>query len=48
MLINNIMSNDKTAADACFKDILIDKVKTALDVKQVELASTLYNVKNEH
>lgn len=42
-LIQAISAENTAAADSAFKDAIMTKVITALDVKRVELASTVYN-----
>tara|TARA_Y100000022_G_scaffold106977_1_gene92295 strand:- start:464 stop:895 length:432 start_codon:yes stop_codon:yes gene_type:complete len=42
-LINQITTDDLVGAEGSFKDILADKVASALDNKKVELANSVYN-----
>lgn len=42
-MIGSVQADNREAADAAFKTALMSKVTTALDVKRVELASTVYN-----
>ena len=42
-IINAVQSDNAAAADAAFKNAIMTRVTTALDVKRVELASTIYN-----
>jgi len=42
-IINAVQSDNTAAADAAFKNAIMTRVTTALDVKRVELASTIYN-----
>ena len=42
-LINQITTDDLVGAEGSFRDILADKVASALDNKKVELANSVYN-----
>jgi len=42
-IINHIVNNDDEAANIALQSVIMDKVKTALDVKQIELASSIYD-----
>ena len=42
-LIDQITGDDLVGAEGSFKDILADKVASALDNKKVELANSVYN-----
>jgi hypothetical protein len=42
-MIDAVQSNNNDAADTAFKNAIMSKITTALDVKRVELASTVYN-----
>lgn len=42
-MIDSVQSNNNEAADSAFKNAIMSKITTALDVKRVELASTVYN-----
>lgn len=42
-LISAISDNNTEAASTAFKDIVMNKVIMALDVKKIELASTVYD-----
>ena len=42
-LINQITTDDLVGAEGSFKDILADKVASALDNKKVEIANSVYN-----
>ena len=42
-LINQITTDDLVCAECSFRDILADKVASALDNKKVELANSVYN-----
>ena len=47
-MIDGVQSNNNEAADNAFKNAIMSKITTALDVKRVELASTVYNNVNEY
>ena len=42
-LINQITGDDLVGAEGSFRDIIADKVASALDNKKVELANSVYN-----
>jgi hypothetical protein len=42
-MIDAVQSDNREAADSAFKTAIMSKITTALDVKRVELASTVYN-----
>jgi hypothetical protein len=42
-MIAAVQSDNREAADSAFKNAIMSKITTALDVKRVELASTVYN-----
>jgi len=42
-MIDAVKSDNREAADTAFKNAIMSKITTALDVKRVELASTVYN-----
>ncbi len=42
-MIDSVQSNNTESADTAFKNAIMSKITTALDVKRVELASTVYN-----
>jgi hypothetical protein len=41
--IDSMMSGEKTTADSLFSDLIRDKVRTVLEIKKVELSSSIYN-----
>jgi hypothetical protein len=41
-LIQNIVTGDDLAANVTFNAIIQDKVRTVLDIKKVELTSSIY------
>lgn len=43
LMIDAVKSDNREAADTAFKNAIMSKITTALDVKRVELASTVYN-----
>jgi predicted nucleic acid-binding Zn-ribbon protein len=45
-MIDAVKSDNREAADTAFKNAIMSKITTALDVKRVELASTVYNQAN--
>ena len=47
-LINQITTDDLVGAEGSFRDILADKVASALDNKKVELANSVYNGIDAH
>ena len=42
-MISAVQSDNREAADNAFTNAIMSKITTALDVKRVELASTVYN-----
>lgn len=44
--VDAIQSGDKEACDTAFKNVFMDRVRTHLDVKSVELASSAYTIDN--
>jgi hypothetical protein len=42
-MIDSVQSNNNEAADNAFKNAIMSKITTAVDVKRVELASSVYN-----
>lgn len=42
-MISAVQTDNREAADTAFKSAIMSKITTALDVKRVELASTVYN-----
>ena len=42
-LIKHISNNETKEANAIINNALLDKIQTNLDVKKVEIASTIYN-----
>ena len=42
-MIDAVRSDNREAADTAFSNAIMSKITTALDVKRVELASTVYN-----
>jgi len=47
-MIDSVQSNNTESADTAFKNAIMSKITTALDVKRVELASTVYNQANNN
>ena len=41
-LVQNIMNGDNVAANVAFNALIQDKVRTVLDIKKVELTSSIY------
>lgn len=42
-MISAVQNDNSEAADTAFTNAIMSKITTALDVKRVELASTVYN-----
>ena len=41
--VNSIVSGDSSAAQSSFLSMIRDKVRTVLEIKKVELTSSIYN-----